>query len=366
MMAPEEYVQTIETKADLVKPKTKHAYCLPGGGSKGATQLGSIQALSDHGIEPDMIFCTSAGSLTGVMKAMGKTKELRELWEESGATGGKSIFADYLGRLEDGKLKANVEAIRDLITEGIGFGDKLGLITKKGQKKFLQKIVDNFKNIDHILDNTPLLNTLKEHVRMEDIKIPYSSTLVSLYDGALYTIPHTAYKNNDNFALGVLASTAIPGVCAPIKEIHLADGTVIFDAVDGGLRSSSPLPQMMNAIDFDHNWVAWAFNCNSINQQLNKSRKNLITQAGAAVDIMLNDGLGRDIKTTKKINQWAMDDPEWARRNGVKFATIFNVEAPLDEEGNPLLGSTLDFRTEWFNKRYELGYAAVKEYIDQL
>lgn len=365
-MAPEEYVQPIETVRDMVQPEVRHAFCLPGGGAKGSVQLGSIMCLREHGIEADMLFCTSAGSLNGIMIAMKKYDLLNDLWGVSGASGGKSIFGDYLAKLEEGKLKANVDQIRDTITKEIGFVDKVSLVTKKGQKKVLQKVIDNAKNIDHILDNKPLFDTLAQHVRIADVKVPFSCTLVSLYDGALYTVQHDKFKDDYNLQLGVLASTSIPGICQPIKEIHLADGTIIFDAVDGGLRSSSPLPQMMNAIDYNYRWIAWGMNCNSIKQQINKSHKNLITQAGAAVDIMLNDGFSRDVRMTERINKWATEDPEWARRNDVKFATIFNIEAPLDQEGNPLLGSTLDFRTEWLQKRYDLGYAAAKLYLDKL
>ena len=122
----------------------------------------------------------------------------------------------------------------------------------------------------------------------------------------------------------------------------------------------------MDGISFDDRWAAWAFNCNNVKQQLNKSRKNLLTQAGASVDIMLNSGLDRDIKMTEKINKWALADPEWARRNNVKYATIFNIEAPLDKDGNPLLGSTMDFREAENRRRMAIGYESVGYYFDQL
>jgi len=351
---------------DQLFQRTRHAFCLPGGGAKGAVQTGAINRCLELGVEADMVFATSAGSLNGIMVAMRKYELLNELWEQTGNTAGRFIFESYLAELHDGTVRANVSEIRNILSAGLNFGDKIGLITKKGQKKFLQKIVDNAKGIDHLLDNSPLRETLLKHVRMEDVKVPFSCTLVSLYDGALYTVPHTRFKDSTNLALGVLASTSIPGICAPVQEIHLADGTVIFDAVDGGLRSSSPLPQCMSAIPAEDDWVVWGFNCNSITQQLNKTRKNLLTQAGASVDIMLNDGFARDVKMSTKINEWAMKYPEFREGEGIKVARIFNIEAPLDEEGNPLLGSTMDFRQEWIKKRMAIGYESVNMYFEQL
>jgi predicted acylesterase/phospholipase RssA len=189
---------------------------------------------------------------------------------------------------------------------------------------------------------------------------------VSLYDGSLYCPHYSLFKDDYNFALAVLASTSIPGVCAPVPEIHFADGSVVYDCADGGLRASSPMSLTMQFIDPAYQWAVWAIDNNSVKQQLNKSRKNLITQAGASVDIMLNDGLGREIKMTKKINEWALKYPELRAGEGLKVAKILHIEAPLAEDGTPLLGSTMDFRAEWIDKRKAIGYEAVNAFFETL
>ena len=40
------------------------AYVLSGGGSLGAVQVGMLQALSEHGVAPDLLIGTSAGPAT--------------------------------------------------------------------------------------------------------------------------------------------------------------------------------------------------------------------------------------------------------------------------------------------------------------
>lgn len=357
-MAPEEIDQ-------LLKPM-KHAFCLPGGGAKAAVQCGAINRCLELGVEGDLFVSTSGGSTNAAMASMRKYEKLNQFWKQTGDTAGKFIFESYLAELNNGTVRANVAAIRDILSAGLNFGDKIGLITKKGQKRFIDKIINNAKGIDHLLDNSPLRETLIAEVHMADMKADFYPNFVSLYDGQLHCYHHTLFKDDYNLALAVLASTAIPGICAPIPEIHLADGTVIFDCCDGGLRASSPFSTTIQLTDPAYSWAVWAIDNNSVKQQLNKSKKNLITQAGGSVDIMLNDGLGREIKMTKKINEWALKYPEFRAGEGIKIPKILHIEAPLDADGNPLLGSTMDFREEWIKKRMSIGYESVNMYFDQL
>ena len=342
----------------------KRGLVLPGGGAKCAVQVGGIKALFKNGIGIDKVSSTSGGSLNGAMLCQGKYQLLFDLWDETGRTSGSTISKTYLAEFKDGSLAPNIEQLKSILTYGINFGDKIGLITKKGQAKFIHKVIENGKSIDKLMDNSPLFGILEQNVKKADYLIDQHITLVSLYDGALYTLTQNSFLTDHDLHLGLLASSSMPGIWAPIPEIKLADGTSIFDAVDGGLRSSSPLPQMMAALDRECPWEVDAINPNSIHQMINKTKKNLITQAGSSIDIMLNEGLQRDIKITKRINGWALDDPAWALRNGIIYAPINNIEAPLDKEGNPLLGKTLDFRSEWIQKRISIGYDSMMRHLD--
>lgn len=342
----------------------KQGLVLPGGGAKGAVQVGGIKAMIQNDIYPERVATTSVGSLNGAMLCMGKTDLLFDLWKETGRTSGSTISATYLAEFKNGSLAPNVDQLKRILTHGISFGDKLALITKKGQANFIKKVIENGKSIDKIMDNSPLFNILSQHVKRADYKVTQQLTLVSLYNGSLYTLTQDDFASDHDLALGILASSSMPGIWAPIPEIKLIGGTSIFDAVDGGLRSSSPLPQIMASLDRELPWEVFAINPNSIHQMINKTKKNLITQAASSIDIMLNEGLQRDIKISTKINDWALKNPEWALENNIIYAPIYNIEAPLDQEGNPLLGKTLDFRPEWIDKRTQLGYEAMMRQLE--
>jgi NTE family protein len=66
--------------ADLPRPV---GYVLGGGGSLGAVQVGMLQALSEHGIPPDIVAGTSVGSLNGAVLALepkSAANRLSHLW----------------------------------------------------------------------------------------------------------------------------------------------------------------------------------------------------------------------------------------------------------------------------------------------
>ena len=62
----------------------KLAFVLSGGGSLGSVQVGCIEALTKHGVFPDLVVGTSVGALNGVWLAKDPTlegvAELKELW----------------------------------------------------------------------------------------------------------------------------------------------------------------------------------------------------------------------------------------------------------------------------------------------
>lgn len=343
--------------------RSNHALVLPGGGAKCSVQAGAYKGMRKAGIKPTKVFGTSGGGLNASLIAQGKEALMYKMWDDVGRSSGSLISAAYLAEFHEGTLRPNVDAIMDILTHGINFWDKVGLVRKEGRTKFVKKIIENGKSIDKVMDNSPLKDILVKNVKKDHFEMEFGFTLVSLYDGSLYTLNQNSFIDDYNLALGVLASSSMPGVWAPIPEIVLADGSVIRDAVDGGLRSSSPLPQAMSSLTFDDDWFVWAINPNTIQQMINSSKKNIIVQAASCIDIMLNEGLQRDIKMTEKINKWALDDPAWAIRNNVKYATIFNIEAPVDLNGNPLLGKTLDFRKEAIDKRIAIGEQSVLNYI---
>jgi NTE family protein len=61
------------------------AFVLSGGGNRGALQVGALQVLMEHGVQPDLLVGTSAGALNAVFLASDPTlagaRKLAQVWE---------------------------------------------------------------------------------------------------------------------------------------------------------------------------------------------------------------------------------------------------------------------------------------------
>lgn len=67
------------------KRKYNIGYALSGGGVKGFAHAGALQALEEHGIRPDVIAGTSAGSVVAALYSAGyKPTEISEIFKEQG------------------------------------------------------------------------------------------------------------------------------------------------------------------------------------------------------------------------------------------------------------------------------------------
>src|SRR3990167_4947769 len=60
--------------------RPRRALVLPGGGGRGAYQIGVAKALKEQGIEFDLAFGTSIGGLNAALIAQGNMARLEELW----------------------------------------------------------------------------------------------------------------------------------------------------------------------------------------------------------------------------------------------------------------------------------------------
>lgn len=148
---------------------------LSGGGARGFSHLGVLQALNEAGIFPDCISGTSAGSIAGAFYADGyKPLEILQILS-------KNKRLDYLS-----------------------FGiPKDGLLEMSGMQKILQKHIraKNFK----------------------DLRIPLFVAATDLNHGKI------KYFNSGSVIEAVLASSSIPVVFKPhiIGGIHYVDGGVL-------------------------------------------------------------------------------------------------------------------------------------------
>lgn len=156
------------------------ALVLGSGGARGYAHIGVIEVLEQHGIRPDLIVGTSAGSIVGSIYASGKSAaELREIAL---------------------KLKAN--DVRDVSVSLKGFFD--------GKK------VEDY------------VNEQVQNIPLQRLKIPMYVVATELKEGT-----KTVF-NYGNTGQAVRASASIPSMFVPIKIGH-------NEYVDGGLVSPVPV-----------------------------------------------------------------------------------------------------------------------------
>jgi len=342
----------------------KHVLVNPGGGFRGAVQVGAIKSFLSRNIEPVLLTSTSVGTLNSALISMKKYDLLFDLWDKVGDGNGDIITKGYLAQLKDGGVQIDADKIEDVLLSGVDVFDKIRLLTKKGRSGFIKRVGKNFNEIESVMDNSPLQELLLQHVKESEFQIPMFFTLVSLRDGSLYNLSHKSFKTDKDLALALTASSTIPFLWKPIEKIQLKDGSYIYDAVDGGLRSSSPLALAYANIttSFDH--IVWAMNCNTIKQTIDEGKKNLIKQAGLSIDILLNEGFSRDIRATTKWNDIAFKYENVRIGEKIVYAQLNNVEVETDELGNSVLGKTLDPSKEWIEKRIKIGFESVEKYFN--
>lgn len=223
---------------------------LTGGGARGSFQVGAWQRILKDGINfgngqektgvPHAVFGVSAGALNGAMIAMGKNKELFELWNRIAGRPDEIFVSDFL-KTENNKTTLDTENLAKFLLSDVSALQKLGLLFKGSREKVLQKIVDKLKTLDAIADNTPLFEKVKLLVQLKDIKSSvFQAGFVSLTDGNYYSATHTEFRDNSEFQKAVLASSTMPLIWSPVDRIS----TTQFETsnlIDGGLRNVNPL-----------------------------------------------------------------------------------------------------------------------------
>lgn len=161
-------------------PVPKIALVLGGGAVRGFAHIGVIKTLEAHGIVPDMVVGTSAGSVVGALYAGGYTGfELQKI-----------------------AFQLEQESVGDWVLPDRGF--------VKGE------MLQNF--INKALQNRPI----------ERLNKPFAAVTTELQTGEM------AVFRRGNTGMAVRASSSIPGVFQPVK----IDGR---EYVDGGLVSPIPV-----------------------------------------------------------------------------------------------------------------------------
>jgi NTE family protein len=163
------------------------AFVLSGGGSLGAVQVGMLQALNAHGIEPDMLVGTSVGAMNAAwVGAQGMSEEsladLARVWTRLRR---RDVFPLDVRTALDGVL-----------------GRRPGLV----RADRLQEVVTTYSGM----------------TTLDEAMIPVHLVAADLLSGQVVAI------STGSLVTGALASAAIPGVFPPV----LRDGRYL---IDGGV-----------------------------------------------------------------------------------------------------------------------------------
>jgi len=168
------------------------AYVLGGGGSRGAVQLGMLQALAETDLRPDLVVGTSVGALNGAILASDP--------DHAAAT-----LSDIWPRLD-----------RQQVFPG-GFLRRTLAATTSGRP--------------YVFDPAPLSDLLAEYLpvtRVEDLEVPFTAVASDLDTGVRVEL------DSGDLRTALMASTAVP-VAFPWVEL---DGRRL---VDGGLVANIPI-----------------------------------------------------------------------------------------------------------------------------
>lgn len=184
------------TRPALVIPSKKRALVLPGGGGRGAYQVGVAKAFAEVGIQFDLIFGTSIGALNGTLIAQGDLVRLEELWSNLRPW---DVFklpsAQQLGRMF--------------------FGRKLGL-----------------------LDTSPMEELLRRELDLKKLKA--SSSKVGLFTTDLCSLETRLITGDEimsnNELVDVLMATSAVPIAFPPRQLR---GSGLW--VDGGLVRNTPM-----------------------------------------------------------------------------------------------------------------------------
>jgi len=195
--------------------KPKIGLVLSGGGARGLSQIGVLQALDEAGIVPDLIVGTSIGSIVGGLYASGYTVE--RLKKTAG-----EIDWSVLMKLSEDTDREFVAIDRRASNDRSIFS-----IRFDGLKPVLPAAVSNGQHMTNLL-NELALQGLYQTTDFDKLKIPFRAVATDLYSGKRVVL------RDGSLAQAMRASSTLPVLYAPVERDSLA-------LIDGGLRSNIPV-----------------------------------------------------------------------------------------------------------------------------
>ena len=365
--------------------QVKTALVLSGGGFKGAFQIGALDYLREAGlVDPDLHFDVvagiSAGALNGAFVASRRYDLLKTIWRRIEEEGSAVIYnSEFLN--EAGEPQLSYETLKAhffpdyQLKVGLWQGLRL-LLSSKQRNRFIeqqlaqvgQEATARLRDFQAIASNQPLAALLHQHLNVNQIPadVIFASGFVSLVDGQYYNPKQTDYARNEDFIQGVLASTTVPVVWPPLDGVNLRDPQPpIRQLIDGGLKNSSPLGDVIKFMDDEQEDVTYRILIiNSSSGKLSVERKefNIVEIAlRSLTEITLAEIFENDIREFVRVNALVRQ----ARQQGVVLRDArgrplrqfsYKIIQPEEE-----LGEVFDATPTVLRRRYALGRQRAQE-----
>lgn len=309
----------------------KRALVLSGGGAKGAFQYGALRYIYDNVTKGeslsryfDIITGVSIGALNGAMIAQDKIEELGTIWN--------TVTSDDM-------YKGKIDVWSVLIA-------------------FL------FKRLG-IISNAPLNKKLHEIISLESLlksSTDFRFGVVSLFDGAYYSLRAKDFSDKEEIIKAILASTTMPIIWKPADDFITKDGHKYIQCIDGGIRNTSPLSDVIN----DDPSEIVIINCNPEKFTSYDSRATSLLNIAkrALLDIFKNQIFKEDIRKFIRINDIISQLPDSVivkKSNNTpykKYDSII-IEPSYD------LGNPLDMSRSTINAHIEMGYKEAENQFEK-
>jgi predicted acylesterase/phospholipase RssA len=259
--------------------RPKRALVLPGGGGRGAYQVGVAKALHEEGVDFDFALGTSIGGLNAAMIAQGDLRRLEELWCTIRA---KDIFslpsAPQVGRLV--------------------FGQNLGL-----------------------LDTSPLEELLSREVSLPRLKA--SSTKVGLCTTDLCSL-ETKFITTDDIVstselIDILMATSALPLAFPPRHLH---GTGLW--VDGGLVRNTPLHAALE-MGADEIYMVLLHPAT-----INVCPMNMFEVLARCLDIVLDASARKEIQSAELYNRLIAEGNRESKGRKLVSIKVFQPHRPVN------------------------------------
>ena len=321
---------------------TKKALVLSGGAAYGAFQVGALQYLMEEYVHKDnyqtwdLIAGVSVGALNGAMLRMHSIEKLKDIWDTI------SNRKVYTGKFTEFRL---------LLSFILGIAGRKSVLGNKPLQKNIQKWITD----EIIKDSKNLL-----------------VGVTSLASGEYHSFDVEDFnKRPEDFRQVILASTSIPLFWPPVPIVEDNRGHRYYDLVDGGSRNVSPLGDVVDR-DIDEIVV---INCDPFKV---KTAEKPFTNIGQIAlrsieEIMVNEIFRTDVHEHDRINDLVKqakdcgcvlykykNHPTKKKKPLEYFKTIV-----IQPDCPGKMGSSIDFSSEWVNKRINYGIEMAKEKLPE-